>query len=87
VELDFWQIANSVLGVVGVGAVTLVKMLWKRSDDNAKSIQEAKDALVAFKVEAAEKYVRYEVLGKLRDEIIGHLQRIEDRMDRKVDKE
>ena len=84
--MDYWQIINAVLGLLGAGAIVVVKIMWSRSDVNAQAIQTVREDLVTFRVQAAETYVRYEVLGKLRDEIITHLQRIEDRLEKKADK-
>lgn len=83
---DIWSILNSILGLFGAVAVMAVKVMWSRTSENAKATEVVMAALTAFRIEAAEKYVRYEVLGQFKNEILDHLVRIENKLDNKADK-
>ena len=84
--MDANTIIQTLLGIVGAGLTMVVKVLWGRTVTNAEAVQKAHDDLTKFRVEAAEKYVRNETLKTIRDEIIGHLDRLETKLDRKADK-
>lgn len=77
--ISYAQIANILLAVVGTFAWAGLRFLWSKVD----KMQGAQNK---FEVHVATEYARIEHIGSMRNEIINHLQRIEDRLDRKADK-
>lgn len=77
--MGYVEIITTLLAVLGTISWAGVKLLWNKVDGHAASLND-------FRVHVAQEYVRTEVIGSMRSEIINHLQRIEDRIDHKVDK-
>jgi len=82
-----WDVIQLFLGALSAGALLLLKMLWARMQTIEKTAAEAATGMTNFRVEVAQNYVRYDVLKTVRDEIINHLDRLESKLDRKVDKD
>ena len=77
--MAYGDIITALLAVLGTVSWAGVKLLWSKVDKQAASLND-------FRVHVAQEYVRTEVIGSMRSEIINHLERIEDRLDRKADK-
>ena len=77
--ISYSQIASILLAVTGTLAWAGLRWLWQKVEKLQTSQNE-------FQVHVATEYARIEHIGAMRNEIINHLQRIEDRLDRKADK-
>jgi len=81
-ESLFEQLA-ALLGLGGGGAGGYA--VWQ-TRANSKRIDQTRDELSGYKTHVAENYAKSEDVKSLGDRLEKHLTRIEDKLDRKVDK-
>lgn len=77
--MDFQSILNLVLGTVSAVLGWFARELWD-------AIKELKEDLAKLREELPKEYIRKSDFIDFRKEIIEYLQRIEDKIDTKVDK-
>ena len=92
--MDWMQIAMGALGLINVMAVGVTKVLWSNFQDVKRRSEASVRELSEFKLHCSETYSTkddlakaFEHLGKAIDAVFAKLERIEDKLDKKVDKE
>lgn len=80
------QIINWVIGAFGTLLGFLLNAVWQAVKDLEKADKELADKLSKIEVLVAGNYVKKDELDVRLDALFGKLDRIEDKLDKKVDK-
>lgn len=79
-------IVNILIGVAGFSFAVILNRLFKRDDDFSAELTELKDKLNALAVKVPSEYVHKIEFNHMIDALFKKLDRIEQKIDQKVDK-
>jgi hypothetical protein len=83
---DNQQLFNIVVGVCGALGGWSMKVMWDTLRDLQKSDKQLAEKLSNIEVIVAGDYVKREELAKITETLFNKLDRIEEKLDKKVDK-
>lgn len=85
--MDQQTLFNVLIGAVSAGGSWFLRTMWAEMKEQREQQQETNNRLSALDRTIASDYVKRDHLDKSLDRMFNALERIEDKLDRKVDKQ